>query len=125
VHSLSVEFFHLLDQKGWWFSRQDAYFMAQDKTDCCKGYEESLEVIKKAFEEQGPFDGVLGFSQGASMVSLLCGIREQDPGDYILQYFFLICIRFASMLSQCNGFNSRTGSDFCHQGRDTEIAQYT
>ncbi|KAK6166140.1 hypothetical protein SNE40_022903 [Patella caerulea] len=67
------------EQRGWWFSRQDDYFMAQDKTDCCKGYEESLDVIKQAFIEQGPFDGVLGFSQGAAMVSLLCGLQESDP----------------------------------------------
>ena len=29
---------------------------------------------------QGPFDGVLGFSQGASMVSLLLGLQQQQPG---------------------------------------------
>ena len=31
---------------------------------------------------QGPFDGVLGFSQGASMVSLLCAMQaQQATGD--------------------------------------------
>ena len=29
---------------------------------------------------QGPFDGILGFSQGAAMVSLLCGVQEQQSG---------------------------------------------
>ena len=29
---------------------------------------------------QGPFDGILSFSQGAALASLLCGLREQDHG---------------------------------------------
>lgn len=29
---------------------------------------------------QGPFDGILAFSQGATMVSLICGLKEQEPG---------------------------------------------
>ena len=37
---------------------------------------------------QGPFDGVLGFSQGASMVSLLCGLQEQQSGAKVLSVFF-------------------------------------
>ena len=29
---------------------------------------------------QGPFDGILSFSQGAALATLLCGLREQKPG---------------------------------------------
>lgn len=32
------------------------------------------------YVSQGPFDGVLGFSQGASFVSLLCALKEQEAG---------------------------------------------
>ncbi len=35
-------------------------------------------AIVKAFEEQGPFDGVLGFSQGAALAGLLVGLRAPD-----------------------------------------------
>ena len=38
--------------QGWWFSQQDNTYKAQDYTDCCKGYDESLEVIKKSFEDE-------------------------------------------------------------------------
>lgn len=63
---------------GWWYSRQDNYFDAHEQTGCCKGYEQSLQLIMETIKEQGPFDGILGFSQGASMVSLLCGLQEQQ-----------------------------------------------
>lgn len=42
----------IVDQRGWWFSAPDDSYMAQDYTECCKGYEESVEVIKKALVEQ-------------------------------------------------------------------------
>lgn len=38
---------------------------------------------------QGPFDGVISFSQGAAFASLLCGVQEQNPGktfNYIYMY---------------------------------------
>ncbi|XP_064648084.1 esterase OVCA2-like [Lineus longissimus] len=88
------------DQRGWWFSREDDYFLAKERSDCCKGYEESLEVIKTAFEEQGPFDGVLGFSQGGSMVSLLCGLREQNPDSPFKFDFAILVASFQSRSSQ-------------------------
>ncbi|XP_029641671.1 esterase OVCA2 isoform X4 [Octopus sinensis] len=69
-----------IDERGWWFSREDKYFHAQEETNCCIGYEQSIEMIKNVLKEQGPFDGLFGFSQGASLVSLLCGLREQNPG---------------------------------------------
>jgi predicted esterase len=37
-----------------------------------KGVDRSLERILKVVDERGPFDGVLGFSQGAAMAALLC-----------------------------------------------------
>ena len=41
---------------------------------------------------QGPFDGVLGFSQGASMVSLLCAMQaQQAPGDEPGSSVFTVC----------------------------------
>ncbi|KAI1308176.1 hypothetical protein EDD11_004331 [Mortierella claussenii] len=54
---------------GWWTSTQDrcAY----------KGFEESLSGLRELLEKQGPFDGVLGFSQGASMASLLQLLLER------------------------------------------------
>ncbi|XP_041367617.1 esterase OVCA2-like [Gigantopelta aegis] len=78
------------DQRGWWFSRADNYYRAQDETECCKGYEESLQVIKQAFADQGPFDGVLGFSQGAAMLSPICGLREQEPDTFKFDFAIFV-----------------------------------
>lgn len=88
------------EQQGWWFSRDDDTYMAQDYTACCKGYSESLQLIKKAMQEQGPFDGVLSFSQGAALATLLCGLREQNP-DRDFKFNFVILVA---------GFRSRQSS---------------
>ncbi|KAK2163287.1 hypothetical protein LSH36_82g02012, partial [Paralvinella palmiformis] len=87
------------DQRGWWFSRQDEYFNAHDKSTCAKGYQQSLEVITNAFREQGPFDGVLGFSQGASMLSLLCGLQQHQGQECPFHFDFAIFVA---------GFKSRS-----------------
>eukprot|EP00941_MAST-03F_sp_MAST-3F-sp1_P000533 g533.t1 len=36
------------------------------------GWEMSIDDVQDFVDKEGPFDGVLGFSQGASMTSLLC-----------------------------------------------------
>lgn len=59
-------------ERGWWFSRPGNSYNALDHTDICTGYQESLQVVKEKIATEGPFDGILGFSQGASFVSLLC-----------------------------------------------------
>ncbi|KAK3580578.1 hypothetical protein CHS0354_002672 [Potamilus streckersoni] len=79
------------DQLGWWFSHVNDYYHAQDYTDCCKGFQESLDTIKKTFHEQGPFDGILAFSQGAALLTVLCGMKEQDP-DCPFQFDFAILV---------------------------------
>jgi len=67
------------DQRGWWFSRENDYFKADDASDCDKGFEGSLDLIQKTFELHGPFDGIIGFSQGAALLSLLCLIKTRAP----------------------------------------------
>ncbi|KXJ28132.1 esterase OVCA2 [Exaiptasia diaphana] len=62
---------------GWWFSSPDDSYDPLAPTELCKGFEDSLELIKKTFKEQGPFDGVFGFSQGASFLSIICALRDQ------------------------------------------------
>lgn len=62
---------------GWWFNTENKYFKATESSDLSVGFDKSLEVVQKAFQEQGPFDGILGFSQGASFVSILCNIHQK------------------------------------------------
>lgn len=49
--------------RAWWHSNDDGSRYA--------GMQDSLEHIATTVEERGPFDGVLGFSQGAVFASLL------------------------------------------------------
>ena len=46
---------------GWWNSGEDGARPSQSKT--YVGFDQSLDCVRKAIEEEGPFDGILGFSQ--------------------------------------------------------------
>ncbi|XP_073526858.1 esterase OVCA2 isoform X2 [Phyllobates terribilis] len=85
------------DPRGWWFSDPEkSSFHAMDETNSCAGLEESLDTVAKAFSELGPFDGILGFSQGAAFVAMLCALKQQ--GDPRFQFNFAILV---------GGFKSR------------------
>lgn len=75
---------------GWWFSRCDDYFKAQDESNCIKGFEECLGAIKTEFEENGPFDGILGFSQGAAMLGLICGLQQQGKLEFSFKFAIFV-----------------------------------
>ncbi|KAG8450785.1 hypothetical protein GDO86_003159 [Hymenochirus boettgeri] len=87
--------------RGWWFSNPDKSFEAIEETNYCSGLEESLGTIAKAFSELGPFDGVLGFSQGAALVAILCSLKQQ--GDTRFQFDFALL--FAGFKSRSNDHN--------------------
>lgn len=44
--------------------------------DSYSGVEETVAFLKQQFIEHGPFDGVLGFSQGGVVTSMLAGMRR-------------------------------------------------
>ena len=85
-------------ERGWWFSRPGRSYNALDTTDICTGYQESLQVIKEIFLSEGPFDGVLGFSQGAAFLSLLCTLRN-DPTSNLNFKFAILIAGFKSLVS--------------------------
>ncbi|KAJ0976430.1 hypothetical protein J5N97_018395 [Dioscorea zingiberensis] len=64
----------------------------QQQTD---GFEESYSYIRQVLSQSGPFDGILGFSQGAAMAALLC---EKQQRSHSLHDF-----RFAIL---CSGFSA-------------------
>ncbi|XP_053313080.1 esterase OVCA2 [Spea bombifrons] len=86
------------DPRGWWFSDpQNNSFNAMDEARTCSGLEDSIETVAKAFSELGPFHGVLGFSQGAAMVAMLCALMQ--AGDTRFQFDFAVLVA---------GFKSRS-----------------
>ena len=89
---------------GWWFSKNDRSYLAQEYSGCCDGFEESLNVVAKALEENGPFDGIISFSQGSSMLSMLCALKEEgDPRFQDFKFAFFVA-GFKSRQSQHQKF---------------------
>lgn len=52
------------------------------------GFDESLDAVRHEFETNGPFDGILGFSQGAAMTALICGLKQRS--DFSPEFKFAI-----------------------------------
>ncbi|KAJ8664788.1 hypothetical protein QAD02_006450 [Eretmocerus hayati] len=82
---------------GWWFNTEDRTFKATEPSNSSIGFDESVKLIEQTFEDKGPFDGVLGFSQGASFVSILCAMMERK----ILQVEFDFAIIISGFKSLC------------------------
>ncbi|EAL72836.1 DUF341 family protein [Dictyostelium discoideum AX4] len=69
---------HMVDEsKGsssWWRASKDGKEY--------RGWEQTLDYLRNVFETQGPFDGVIGFSQGAVLASLICSISSLNNDNY-------------------------------------------
>nr|XP_020499747.1 esterase OVCA2 [Labrus bergylta] len=88
------------DPKGWWFSDiQARSFSAQQECEESLGLEESVSVVREAVKVMGPFDGILGFSQGAAFVAMLCSLQERKLEP---DFSFRFAILFAGFRSACN-----------------------
>nr|CAI5831627.1 unnamed protein product [Callosobruchus analis] len=68
---------YVLEQYGWFFNRDDNTFRGIRKGGPAIGFEESVKLIEQIFVEEGPFDGLVGFSQGACFVGLLCDLQQR------------------------------------------------
>ncbi|KAL7748088.1 Ovarian cancer-associated protein 2 [Sorochytrium milnesiophthora] len=67
-----------------------------------RGFDESVAMITKAMKEQGPFDGLLGFSQGALMAAALASMLQPGSANPLLAdtehncRFVILCGGFVS-----------------------------
>ncbi|XP_051972032.1 esterase OVCA2-like [Xyrauchen texanus] len=93
------------DQRGWWFSDVQARsFNANQECESSLGLEDSLEAVKIAVKELGPFDGILGFSQGAALVAMLCALQEHKLEPDFNFRFAILVAGFRSVCSQHQRF---------------------
>ncbi|XP_051765310.1 esterase OVCA2 [Ctenopharyngodon idella] len=93
------------DQSGWWFSDVQARsFNAKQECESSLGLEESIEAVKTAVKDLGPFDGILGFSQGAALVAMLCALQEQKLQPDFNFRFAILVAGFRSACSQHQRF---------------------
>ncbi|KAF5304364.1 hypothetical protein FQA39_LY09743 [Lamprigera yunnana] len=65
------------DEFGWFFNRDDHTFRGIRKGGPAIGFETSIKFIEEVFDKYGPFDGILGFSQGACFTGLLCDLQHR------------------------------------------------
>jgi predicted sulfurtransferase len=85
------------------------------------GLEESLKIVDQVLDTQGPWDGILGFSQGASLAALLAAReceRERSLPKKERRFKFVIC---------CSGYPSMkispsttTGTRTTKEGEEEE-----
>jgi hypothetical protein len=62
-----------------------------------EGWDTSWDYLQNVFKTLGPFDGVLGFSQGAAVAAALCPFRHLSPTNGIVNFKFVVL---------CSGFPS-------------------
>ena len=63
------------DAYGWWVRKGDAepfYY---------EGMEKGLRCIAQVLQDKGPFDGVIGFSQGGAAAGMVASLLEQGRRD--------------------------------------------
>ena len=65
-----------IDAWGWW--RRKGSVASSEHPLVYEGIEQGLSFLADLLKEQGPFDGVIGFSQGAACAAMLASILE--PG---------------------------------------------
>uniref|UniRef100_A0A3Q3IMF3 Esterase OVCA2 n=1 Tax=Monopterus albus TaxID=43700 RepID=A0A3Q3IMF3_MONAL len=87
------------DPRGWWFSDIHARsFSAQQLCEESLGLDESVSFVRAAVKDLGPFDGIMGFSQGAAFVAMLCFLQEQKLEP---EFSFRFAILVAGFCSAC------------------------
>lgn len=74
-------------ESGWWNAVSAG---AESGGKHYQGWERSFELLQRVFEQQGPFDGVLGFSQGAALTGLLVGLRNQVAQPVAFDFAILV-----------------------------------
>ncbi|XP_028615256.1 esterase OVCA2 isoform X3 [Grammomys surdaster] len=81
--------------RGWWFSEEEAaVFSALEEPTVCRGLEEALETVAQALDTLGPFDGLLGFSQGAALAAFVCALGQAGDPRFPLPRFIILVSGF-------------------------------
>ena len=113
---LEVVSYSITEDYGWFFNRDDKTYRGIRKGGPAIGFEESLKLIEATFKEHGPFDGIMGFSQGGCFVGLLCSLQQRNressnlPRVYentcdacisVLNFKFNFAVIFSGFKSNC------------------------
>lgn len=71
--------------RSWWFNVDNQTFKGTNKNGPAYGFDVSLHYVEEVWRTQGPFHGLLGFSQGACFVGLICSLSMRGS-KYSINY---------------------------------------
>ncbi|KAG6462319.1 hypothetical protein O3G_MSEX013181 [Manduca sexta] len=74
------------DARSWWFNAEDNTFSGKCLGGPAIGFEDTLRLVEKVVSEHGPFDGFMGFSQGACLVGLLAAMQQKGYLPYTFKF---------------------------------------
>lgn len=60
----------------------------------CRGLEQALGTVAQALDKLGPFDGLLGFSQGAALAALVCALGQAGDLRFPIPRFIILISGF-------------------------------
>lgn len=70
------------------FPLQQAWWLPSEDNRRYEGFDASVTFLEGVFREQGPFDGVLGFSQGGTLAAVLAAMQPHPA----ISFRFAVCI---------------------------------
>ncbi|CAB3259066.1 unnamed protein product [Arctia plantaginis] len=74
------------DYRSWWFNAEDNTFSGKCLGGPALGFEATLDWIEKIVKDYGPFDGFMGFCQGACLVGLLAAMQQKGYLSYTFKF---------------------------------------
>ncbi|RZF43537.1 hypothetical protein LSTR_LSTR013061 [Laodelphax striatellus] len=77
-------------ERSWWFTSEDNTYQSKIKTDFCIGIEESIALVQETVANEGPFDGILGFSQGAAFTAIICALLTKKALNFELKFVIIV-----------------------------------
>ncbi|KAF9406509.1 hypothetical protein HW555_013152 [Spodoptera exigua] len=76
--------------RSWWFNAEDNTYSGKCLGGPAIGFEQTLEAIRLAVVEHGPFDGLMGFSQGACLVGILASMQQKELLPFKFKFAMII-----------------------------------
>lgn len=118
------------DARSWWFNSDDRTFKGTNKNGPAFGFDDSIRALEQAWQVLGPFQGILGFSQGACLVGLVCNLSmrgsKQDTfiNSEILHFVQLPNINF-SLMNALSFDSDHHQSTVCNYGGWFSFGQFS
>ncbi|XP_014239421.1 esterase OVCA2 [Cimex lectularius] len=74
--------------RSWWFTDTNKTYVSKIESDIAECFEESVSYIQDHVNKNGPYDGLFGFSQGATFAALICCLIQK--GEFQANFKFVI-----------------------------------